>query len=1051
MHSNRGRYVALALCVVAIVCPCAIALNPSLDINQYAHTAWKHNEQISKGIIFSVAQTPDGYLWLGTEFGLLRFDGVRATPWQPPGGDPLPSSEVRTLRVARDGRLWIGTRSGLASWKEGKLTHYPELDGHEIQALQEDREGAIWVGGWKINAGKLCTIQSGRTECYGEDGRFGSGVTALYEDSRGNLWAGGETSLWRWKPGPPKSYRISDAANLIFALIESNDGGILIARHDGIIKLKNESAAPYPLPPGLNMRPQKLFRDRDGGLWIGAAIDKGLLHIHEGRTDMFGPAEGLSGGSISCIFQDREGTVWVSTGDGLDRFREFAVPTFSVQQGLASHGIAAVLAATDRSLWVGTSHGLNRWDRGQITVYRKRSENGAPGNLPAGGATARTGTQASGTAREIIDTGMPEDFIATLFQDSAGKIWVGTGAGLSYFQSGRFFPIVSMPRGIVLSMTADPAGNVWLSHRDGFFRLFGGRLSERVPWAKLGRKEAANALLYDAVQGGLWLGFLDGGVGFFKDNQLRASYGEAEGLARGAVYGLSVDGTGALWAATDGGLSRIKDGRVLTLTSENGLPCNTVHWMMEDNAHSVWLNLACGLVRIARSELEAWVSHPKQTIRATVFDNSDGVSSHRLHGGYNAVVTKSADGRIWFVPFGGVSVIDPHHLPFNNVPPPVHIERIIADDKSYDVTNGMHLPARVHDLAIDYTALTLVVPEKVRFRVKLEGQDKNWRDLVNVRHAEYTNLPPKHYRFHVLACNNSGVWNEEGATLDFMIPPAWYQTNWFRALCAATFLAMLWAAYQLRVRQLAAQFNMRLEERVGERTRIARDLHDTLLQSFQALLIRFQAGINMLAQRPADARNVLEDAVHRASQAIAEGRDAIGGLRMSTVEKNDLAVAIKTIAEELAEAQDNQASTPFQVLVEGTSRELHPILRDEVYRLVTEALRNCFRHAAAEIVEVEIRYDEKYFRVRVRDDGKGIPSDVLRGDGREGHYGLHGMRERAKLVGGKLTIWTELDSGTEIELLIPGARAYVKSARPFWSFGKRSATETDKKETIERE
>ena len=222
-------------------------------------------------------------------------------------------------------------------------------------------------------------------------------------------------------------------------------------------------------------------------------------------------------------------------------------------------------------------------------------------------------------------------------------------------------------------------------------------------------------------------------------------------------------------------------------------------------------------------------------------------------------------------------------------------------------------------------------------------------------------------------------------------------------------------------------------------------------QSFQALLVQFQAGINMLTQRPADARRVLEDALDRASQAIAEGRDAIGSLRMSTIEKNDLAVAIKTIAEELARAQDNQGSTPFQVLVEGTPRELHPILRDEVYRLATEAMRNAFRHAEAKNLEVEIRYDEEYFRVRVRDDGKGIPSDVLSGDGRQGHYGLPGMRERAKLVGGKLTIWTELDGGTEIELTIPGASAYVKSARPFWYFGKRSATQTGEKEKIERE
>ena len=1049
MHKQHNRVLALGFLFAC--CSYVLALDPSLDISQYAHTAWKHGDQFSKGVIFSFAQTPDGYLWLGTEFGLFRFDGVRATPWQPPTGEHLPDVQIRNLRVARDGRLWIGTLRGLASWKDGRLTHYPELDGYGVRALLEDREGTIWVGAWAPNAGKLCTIQSGRSECYGGNGHFGSGVTALCEDSGGNLWAAGETGLWRWKPGPPKFYRMADAANLIFALIESGDGGILIARHDGILKLKNERAEAYPLPAGLNMRPQRFFRDRDGGLWIGAAVDKGLLHIHEGRTDLFGPAEGLSGGSISCFFEDQEGSVWIGTGDGLDRFRDFAVPTFSVQQGLASHGIAAVLAATDGSLWVGTSHGLNRWNKRQITVYRKRGENSASGALPS---HVHTGTTAdlSSTAREIIDDGLPKDFIASLFQDDAGTIWVGSGAGLSFFKAGRFLPVASIPAGVVFSMAADPAGNVWVSHPDGLFRLFRGCLTERIPWAQLGRRQAANALLYDAVQGGLWLGFLDGGVAYLKDKQLRASYGEAEGLARGVVYGLSKDGNGAVWAATDGGLSRIKDGRVLTLTSENGLPCNTVHWMVEDNAHSVWLNLACGLVRIPRSELDAWALNPRQKIRATLFDSSDGVSSHLLHGGYNAVVTKSRDGKIWFVPFGGLSVIDPDHLPFNKLPPPVYIEQLTADQETYaNPTNGMQLSAGVKNLTLDFVALSLVAPDRNRYRYKLEGWDPDWREAINELRIEYSNLPPKHYKFRVLACNNSGVWNEEGATLDFVIPPAWYQTNWFRAACVAVFFAMLWGIYELRVRQLAHQFNMRLEERVAERTRIARDLHDTLLQSFQALLPRLQAGINMLVARPDDARRVLEDAADHASEAIAEGRDAVQGLRLSTVEKNDLALAIRSVGEELASAATNSSSPAFTVVVEGTSRNLHPILRDEIYRLATEALRNAFRHAAARNIEVEIRYDEKYFRLRVRDNGKGIPSDVLGRDSLEGHYGLSGMRERAKLVGGKLTIWTEADGGTEIELNIPGAKAYVKSARPFWRFGKTSATEADEKETIEHE
>jgi signal transduction histidine kinase len=634
--------------------------------------------------------------------------------------------------------------------------------------------------------------------------------------------------------------------------------------------------------------------------------------------------------------------------------------------------------------------------------------------------------------------------VDSLFEDSHGQIWVTTHSGVAILKSGRFSPVSSVPQGIVFSIAEDHTGTIWLSHQEGLFRLLAARMVERIPWAKLGRGEPAIALGHDPSEGGLWLGFSDGDVVYFKQGELTATYALGQ-----SVGSLHTDAKGTLWAATTRGLARIKGGRVLILTSHNGLPCNTVHWMMEGDADSIWLYTACGLVRMAQSELDAWASNPKSTIHPTVFDTVDGVRSQQFHYGRSPIVAKDADGKLWFLPFSDVSVLDPHHLHENKLPPPVHIEQITADGNIYDAFNGLRLPPRVRNLSIDYTALSLVAPEKVRFRYKLEGQDENWREVGNDRRVQYSNLAPGTYHFRVKACNNSGVWNEEGATLDFVIPPMWYQTNWFRAVCAAIFLSLLWAAYQVRVRQLAHQFNMRLEERVSERTRIARDLHDTLLQSFQALLPRLQAGIILLSARPNDARRTLEEAAEQASQAIAEGRDAVQGLRMSTVEKNDLAVAIRTLGEELA-AAEGQSSPNFNVVVEGTSRNLHPILRDEVYRLATEALHNAFRHAAARNIEVEIRYDEKYFRLRVRDDGIGIPSDVLGGDGREGHYGLPGMRERANLVGGKLTIWTERDSGTEIELNIP-SKAYVKSARRFWYFGKRSARETDDKEAIERE
>src|SRR5512132_3299313 len=338
-RADRRRSTVMAACMLLACRADGFALNPSLDVSQYAHASWKNGGGFPEGIIRSIVQTADGYLWLGTEFGLRRFDGVRAVPWEPPAGQHLPSSDIRSLQGARDGRLWLGTFRGLASWKDGKLSRYPELDGQVIEALLEDREGTIWVAGWALSTGRLCRIQGGNIQCYGEDGRFGSGVTPLYEDSEGNLWAGAMNGLWRWKPGPPRLYPMPDPAQRIYALAESDDGGILVATHSGITKLRNGKSEAYPLPAGLQFQPHRLLRDRGGGLWIGAVVDKGLLHIHEGRTDLFTPAEGLSGGSVNALLEDREGNIWAASIEGLDRFRDFAVPTFSRQQGLSSRGI----------------------------------------------------------------------------------------------------------------------------------------------------------------------------------------------------------------------------------------------------------------------------------------------------------------------------------------------------------------------------------------------------------------------------------------------------------------------------------------------------------------------------------------------------------------------------------------------------------------------------------------------------------------------------------------------------------------------------------------
>ena len=375
---HKYRRALMAVGIILASCHLALALDPSLDVSQYAHTAWKISDGFTKGTIVAMAQTPDGYLWLGTDFGLLRFDGVRAVPWQPPAGEHLPSSAIRSLLVARDGTLWIGTLRGLASWKDGKLTQYPQLSGF-VGELLEDHDGTVWAGAQVMSAGILCAIHSGSVQCYGDDGNFGLWVESLYEDGRGNLWVAAATGLWRWKPGPPKHYPALAPLDTFQTLMEGENGTLLIAVHGGIKQLVEEKTEAYPLPGDGRFIPHRLFRDRDGGLWIGTR-GQGLLHTHRGRTDLYAPLDGLSGDDVEIFFEDREGSIWVSTADGLDRFRNFTVATIRVKQGLSNNGVWSLLAGSDGSVWLCGPDGLNRWKQGQVTIYRRQSGQAATGD-----------------------------------------------------------------------------------------------------------------------------------------------------------------------------------------------------------------------------------------------------------------------------------------------------------------------------------------------------------------------------------------------------------------------------------------------------------------------------------------------------------------------------------------------------------------------------------------------------------------------------------------------------------------------------------------------
>ena len=1000
MEKLRGRRSVIPLgliCAFLLLacCRAAFALNPDLDVSQYAHTFWKTRDGFPKAEISAIAQTPDGYLWLGTEFGLFRFDGIKHAQWRPPANQELPSNWIFSLLVTRDGTLWIGTAKGLASWKDGKLTQYAELAGRYIFQLLEDREGALWVSGGAVPVGKLCAIRNSNVQCFGDDGRFGRAVFNMYEDVKGNLWASVKEGLWRWKPGPPKFFPLPDEPDGIQGFAEDNDGTLLIGYKGEVQRFIDGKTEAYPSAGSARrFHVKRIIRDRDGALWIGT-VDHGILHVHNGRTDVFTPSEGLSGERVNTLFEDREGNIWVGTVNGLDRFRDFTVATFSVNQGLSTPRLRSVVADRNGGVYLATSDSVIRWNSGQVT---------------------------------ILDIARNAFTPNSLFHDHSGRLWVSTPFEFGYLDNNRFVSISSLP-GVITAIAQDSAKALWFANEHaGLFQVAGDRMVQQIPWSRLGHEDHVSAMTADP-KGGLWLGFFLGGVVHYRDGQIQASYSTTDGLTAGRVGDIQLEQDGALWIATEGGLSRLKNGRIATLTSANGLPCEAVHWLREDEARSFWLYTRCGLVRLARSELDVWsnaVDHDinaKRKIVATVFDSADGVVSMATGNHFSPQVTKSTDGKLWFTAGDGVSLVDPRRLPFNNVPPPVQIEQFVADRSTYDATvsegGSLRLPPLIRDLRIDYTALSLVAPEKILFRYKLEGRDSDWQEVGDRRQAFYNDLGPGNYRFRVMACNNSSLWSERGTYIDFTIAPAYYQTAWFRISLVILLLLVLGALYQLRLRQVARVIRGRMEERMEERERIARDLHDTLLQSVQGLILKFHA---VSKQIPSDlpAHDALEKTLDHADQVLAEGRDSIRNLRVNSASLIDLPAAFRSVAEETSQGRE----ATFKTVVEGRVRELHPLVLEECYRIGREAIINALTHSEGQHVEAEIAYDSRQFRLRVRDDGRGIEPKILEAGGRAGHWGLQGMRERAEKIGGQLRFWSRPETGTEVELTVPGSTAY---------------------------
>jgi signal transduction histidine kinase/ligand-binding sensor domain-containing protein len=972
----------------------AVALDPSRQVSQYGHTVWRTSDGDLPSIPHVIAQTTDGYLWIGTEDGLVRFDGIRFVPWKPPAGESFCSCGVVSLLGGRDGSLWIGTPKGLYLSKDGTLTNYP-LPGR-INAIVEGHDGTVWIAQSRMKnpkEGPVCRISGATFKCFGAaDGiTFGTeGAEALAEDGAGALWIGTVHGVCRWKPGSvstyfPKSLVRATGSGGVLALDPQLDGSVLVGIGQsgnglGLQRLVAGAWKDYQVSEvhGSDWAVSAMRTDHSGGLWV-ATLNDGLFHVHNHLVDHFSEGDGLSSDSVETIYEDREGNVWTVSAVGVDRFRDLPVGTLSRLQGLSSDHVSAIFASKEGGVWIGNGQSLDYLQNDRVVSLTHQE---------------LRGNQTS-----------------ALFVDHQGRLWYGIDTELCVRENGhsRFVKRSDgSSLGVVIEIVEDGANHIWAvvtGRPQMMFRIDGIKVTEALPMPQniLGNAAAAD------ITDGVWLGTISGSLEHYSAGRM-TTVATTNGMA--AFQGLLEDDDGSVWGATRRGLVHWKDSTMRVMNRSNGLPCENIYSVIRDDSGALWLYASCGLISISRTELNKWREKPATSVQARLFDVLDGAQT----GGspFSPLVAKSPNGRLWFANDRTLQFVDPSRLSKNPIPPPVHIEAVVADRKEYAVDEGLRLPSLTKNIEIDYTALSLTLPQRVSFRYRLEGHDTNWQDAGPRRQAFYNDLRPGKYRFCVIASNNDGVWNETGASWSFRIAPAYYQTTWFYLLIICVGGVLFLVLCQLRVRQAAAGLAARFDERVAERNRLAVELHDTILQSVQATKMIADNARHGRSQDLAELRKTIESISDWLAQATSEARAALNDLRLSTTEKNDLAQAFQRAAESIGVI----SSMKFSLSVQGTTRDLHPIVRDEIYRIGSEAIRNAFRHSGATDLEMALIYGHD-FTVRVLDNGRGIEEDIA-SSGKPGHFGLRGMQDRANRIHATLRVRSRTDSGTEIDLVVPG-------------------------------
>jgi ligand-binding sensor domain-containing protein/signal transduction histidine kinase len=968
----------VAVAFLLLSAPVSPALDSNRSLKEFGHQAWLTENGLPQNTVQSIVQSRDGYLWIGTQEGLARFDGLSFTVFDKENTSAFKSNDIRFLHEDQQGRLWISTSYGLVCRHNGQFTSFTENEGlpdNSIGPVVEDTNGNVWIG----TGGGLSRFENGNFKTLTvEQGLSRNVIQTLCARTNGTLLVGtsaGVQSLngerftsWTGLPNVP-------AAN-ISAIAESKNGQLWFGTLDGLYGVEREGATPVPvtLP---NSRVSALRTDRAGALWIGTA--GGVARLLNGNIESLTSKDGLSSNLVLSLFEDREGSMWIGTeAGGLNLLKSKKFNTLTTKDGLPSDLVKAIYQDTQGGIWIGSQGGgLTLFKNGKFTTWTTRD-------------------------------GLSSDVVLSLAGDTQGVIWIGTPDGLNRFKDGKFQVFTfaeGLSNDLVRSVLVDRNGVLWAGTRDGLNSFRDNEFT--IYTTQDGLANNFIGAIYEDSKGNLWVGTL-GGLNRIKDGKFQ-TFTTKDGLSSNTVISLYEDGSGDLWIGTNGGgLNRLRGDKFVSFTNRNALAADVIYRILEDKQQNLWCSSNKGIFRVSKAELDKVANDADASISPVFYGPADGTLTREASGGGHPAGWQTGDGRMWFATIKGLAVIDPEHIPLNTAPPPIAIEQLFVDNQSIPLTQKVTLSPSSSRLDFYYTALSFVAPENVRFKYKLEGFDDNWIDGGARRVASYTNLRPGNYQFRVIAANNDGVWNDSGAAVQFYLEPRFYQTYWFYALCLVLLALAAWQLYRMRVRRIAHQFSAVL----AERNRIAREIHDNLAQDILGISVQLELVARLMPAAAEAAKGHLDRARIQVRNSMTEARRYVWDLRSQELQKKDLPAALRDTTKRLTAENDVEAV----VEVTGPSRPLPLPVETNLLRIGQEAINNAVKHARANRIDVTLNFDTRSVRLSIRDDGRGFDSEAQVADG---HFGLIGMRERAEQIGAVLTIDSAQERGTQIEVDVP--------------------------------